>query len=100
MFIGAVFVPIQLELAYQDFQSALNSQLIYEYSRKKTTRIAPLLDGSPLNLIALDHLTARLKYEMEDRNEGLSSGAYFRLADFTPEALSLQIMDAKANVLA
>jgi signal transduction histidine kinase len=100
MLVGAFFVPLQSELAYRDFQSALNAKRIYEQARIQTDRIVPLMDGSSLNLVALDHLTVRLKYEMEDRHRGLSPSPYFGLSDFTPDALSLRILDAKANVLA
>jgi two-component system, NarL family, sensor histidine kinase LiaS len=51
-------------------------------------------------MTALDHLTKRLKYEMEDRRRGLAPSSYFGLSDFTPEALSLEIRDTKANILA
>ncbi|MBL8151433.1 MAG: sensor histidine kinase [Blastocatellia bacterium] len=92
-----LFVDIQLE--YNKLQSQLWSNTIASRVEREIPRFVPLFNDNMPNTLAIEHLLFRLKHELEDRQTGLCRSYYFALEDFSPEALSLTILDLQGNIL-
>ncbi len=95
-----VFVFIDVELNYRDFQKRLNAAAIATRAQQEALRFVPFLNDSEPNLPAAEQLLFRLQHEFEDRHTGLCQSFYFSLAEFSSEVLSLSLLDQQGREIA
>lgn len=95
-----LYIPIDVEWNYRDFQQQLSAAAIAMRVEKDVARFVPLLRSDPPNLPAVEQLLFRCKLELENRRTGLGQSYYFSLAEFTTDVLSLSLRDAQGREIA